>query len=104
MEVKVLRKRIGIFSGRGFFKRMIEDFLNLLGGISVEQINSKSFEMTKVKKEKNYLKKFFNDIGERSRIFYNKYLRATVHYDHLEMDKIERETLEAVMMDFIRRQ
>jgi hypothetical protein len=104
MEVKVLRKTVGIFSGRGLFKRKIEDFLNLLGGIHVEHINKRSFEMTKDKKEKNYLKKFFNDIKDNSKIFYNKYLRSTSYYDHLEMDKIKRGTLEAVMMDFIRRQ
>jgi len=104
MGVKVLRKTVGIFSGRGLFKRKIEDFLNLLGGIPVEHINKKSFEITKEKKEKNYLKMFFNDIRESGKIFYNKYLRTTVYYDHLEMDKIERGTLEAVMMDFIRRQ
>ena len=104
MGVKVLRKTVGIFSGRGLFKRKIEDFLNLLGGIPMEQINRKSFEMTKVKKKENYLKKFFNSIRENSKIFYNKYLRTTVHYDHLEMDKVKRETLEAVMMELIRRQ
>lgn len=104
MGVKVLRKTFGIFSGRGLFKRKIEDFLNLLGGIPVEQINRKSFEMTKVKEERNFLKEFFSNIQKSSKIFYNKYLRTTVYYDHLEMDKIERETLEAVMMDFIRRQ
>jgi len=104
MGVKVLRKTVGLLSGRGLFKRKIEDFLNLLGGIPVEQINRKSFEMIKVKKERSFLKKIFNDISESSRIFYNKYLRPTVHYDHLEMEKIKRSTLESVMMDFIRRQ
>jgi hypothetical protein len=46
----------------------------------------------------------FNNIIENSKIFYNKYLRTTVYYDHLEMNKIDKGTLEAVMMDFIRRQ
>jgi len=104
MGVKVLRKTVGIFSGRGLFKRKVKDFLNLLGGITMEHINKRSFEMTKEKKKDNYLKKIFNDIRENSKIFYNKYLRTTVHYDHLEMNKIKSETLEAVMMDFIRRQ
>lgn len=104
MGVKVLRKTVGIFSGRGLFKRKIKDFLNLLGGLPVEQINRKSFEMTKVKEDKNYLKKFISNIQESGRVFYNKYLRTTVYYDHQEMNKIDHGTLEAVMMDFIRRQ
>lgn len=104
MGVEVLRRTVGIFSRRGLFKRKIKDFLNLVGGLPVEQVNRKSFEMSKVKKNENYLKKFFNSIRENSKIFYNKYLRTTVHYDHLEMDKVKSETLEAVMMEFIRRQ
>jgi hypothetical protein len=104
MGVQILRRTVGIFSRRGLFKRKIKDFLNLLGGIPVEHINKRSFEMAKEKKKVNYLKRFISDIRDNSKVFYNKYLRATVHYDHLEMNKIKRGTLEAVMMDFIRRQ
>lgn len=104
MEVKVLRGTVGLFSRRGLFIRKIRDFLNLLGGLPMEQINRKSFEMTKVKKEKSFIKNIFEDLSERVKIFYKKYLRTTVHYDHLEMNKIKRHTMEAVMMDFIRRQ
>jgi hypothetical protein len=70
MGVKVLRKTVGLFSGRGLFKKKIKDFLNLLGGIPVEQINKKSFEMIKVKDEKSYLSKLFNNIRENSKILY----------------------------------
>lgn len=105
MGVKVLRRTIGVFSGRGLIKEKVKNFLNLLGGLLfMEQVNRKNYEISKSKEKNDVLEKIIIQIKERSRIFYNKYLRTTVHYDQTEMKNAKMNNLESVMMEFIKRQ
>lgn len=104
MGVKVLKRKIGILNLKAIINRKLEGVFNILGGKHMEGIDRSQFNLDKIRSEKSFIRVIFEDVSERSKIFYNKYLRSTVHYDHLEMKRIKKHNLESVLWDAIRSQ
>ena len=102
MSVSVLKRRVSVLRKKGLFNNIIMRLLDLRGGKFMEQTTSNRFEIVKV--ERNFIKDILIGIGERSKIFYNKYLRSTVTYDYLEIKKIREKNTENVLWDTIRNQ
>jgi len=102
MNSRVLKRKVGSFNKKEMVDDKLMRFLDLRGGKFMEQINGKRFEIRNI--EVNIIIKMLVDIAEKSKIFYNKYLRPTVNYDHLEVKRIRENNIEKAVWDTIRYQ
>ncbi|HKL42823.1 MAG TPA: hypothetical protein VJ962_09635 [Clostridia bacterium] len=100
MNTRVIKRKVGSLDRKKAFDDKIMSFLDLQGGKSMEQINSNRFNISNI--NGNIIRKMLVDIGERSKIFYNKYLRPTVNYDYLEVKRIRENNIEKAIWDTIR--
>lgn len=102
MGSSVLKRNVSSLNKKGLFNLTVLGFLDLRGGKLMEQTTSNRFGI--VKAEKNFVKDILIGVSERSKIFYNKYLRSTVSYDYLEVKRIKERNIENVLWDSVRSQ
>lgn len=102
MSSSVLKRSVSSLNKKGFFNNKFMSFFGLRGGKLMEGTTRNRFEIVEV--ERNFISDILVGIGERSKIFYNKYLRSTVSYDYLEVKRIREKNIENVLWDTIRNQ
>lgn len=102
MSVSVIKRKINVLKGNRSFKNKKLSFSDLRGEMIMEHLNDNEFEMVKI--ESSFIKNILIGISERSKIFYNKYLRSTVNYDYLEVKRIREKNIEKVLWETIRSQ
>lgn len=102
MGVSIIKRKVNVFKRNISFKNKKSSFSDLRGEKIMEQLNDNRFEMVKI--ESGFFRNILIGIGERSKIFYNKYLRSTVSYDYLEVKRIREKNIENVLWDTIRNQ
>lgn len=102
MSVSAIKRKVNVIKRNRSFKNKKSSFSDLRGEKIMEQLNDNRFEMVKI--ESGFFRNILIGIGERSKIFYNKYLRPTVNYDYLEVKRIREKNIENVLWDTIRNQ
>ena len=104
MAVLVIKRKVNAISKKGLFKNNIMSFLFLRKEKFMEAIKRNRLKTVVGKVKRGFSKNLLIGISESSKIFYNKYFRATVHYNHLEIKKIRKRNLENSLWDGIRNQ